>query len=64
MFVKNGSLHFKYFNSIISKNSTEEQYIFAMKLPALSEHSNQVLDIEDIFTATIISAWQHISTER
>lgn len=44
MFVTNGPLNFKYFISTISKNS-KEQYIFAMKLPALSEHSNQILDI-------------------
>lgn len=45
MFVKNNSLKFKYFNSTINKNSTKEYHIFALKLPALSEHDNQTLDI-------------------
>lgn len=45
MVVKNNLLQFKYFNSTISKNSTEEQYIIAMEPSALSEHANQILDI-------------------
>lgn len=45
MFVKNNPLKFKYLNSIIHKNSTKEYHIFALKIPALSECDNQILDI-------------------
>lgn len=45
MFVKNNPLKFKYFNSIINKNSTKDFHIFALKLPALTEHDNEILDI-------------------
>jgi len=45
MFVKNNPLEFKYFNTITSQHSTEEQHIFVMELPVFSEHANQILDI-------------------